>query len=254
MTRWLTVLGFLPLVVFAAHGLGSGTAAGGMKTHWCSQPRPSHSSPCFIDTSKVWSGYVLGPGRYASVSASWVQPKVKCSATPTAFSKFWVGLDGYFQEGMGTVEQTGTNANCLEGTATYTAWYELWPKREVLYPNHVDSGDRMSASVTTDGKGHFTLLLADRTLRWSHRASATVKKAGRTSAEVIVEYPAAHQAYPGGLADFGTVSFTHAVANGTSFSYGIPELTRVNMSSHGERKATASPMSKGAFTVTWKHS
>jgi len=57
----------------------------------------SHSS------SSNWSGYaVTGGGRYTSVSASWVQPAVNCSVTPTGWSSFWVGLDG------DTTNTTGT--------------------------------------------------------------------------------------------------------------------------------------------------
>src|SRR5262249_19767511 len=71
--------------------------------------------------STNWSGYaVSGFGPYQSVSSSWRQPAVDCSLTPTAWSAFWVGLDG---DTTNTVEQTGTEADCSKGAAVYYAWY-----------------------------------------------------------------------------------------------------------------------------------
>jgi hypothetical protein len=69
-------------------------------------------------TSTNWSGYAVTGGRYTSVSASWTQPAVNCSVTPTGWSSFWVGLDG---DTSNTVEQTGTEADCSSGPALYSA-------------------------------------------------------------------------------------------------------------------------------------
>ena len=43
-------------------------------------------------TSTNWSGYAVTGNRFTSVSASWTEPTAKCSGT--AYSSFWVGLDG----------------------------------------------------------------------------------------------------------------------------------------------------------------
>src|SRR5262245_34845971 len=71
-------------------------------------PAPNHRIA--HSTSTNWSGYaVSGFGPYQSVSSSWRQPAVDCSKTPTAWSAFWVGLDG---DTTNTVEQTGSEADC----------------------------------------------------------------------------------------------------------------------------------------------
>src|SRR6478736_5602393 len=44
-------------------------------------------------TSTNWAGYSATSGTFTSVSATWKQPAVKCTAD-TAYSSFWVGLDG----------------------------------------------------------------------------------------------------------------------------------------------------------------
>ncbi|HLX31467.1 MAG TPA: G1 family glutamic endopeptidase [Gaiellaceae bacterium] len=200
-----------------------------------------------------WSGYVLVGGHYTHVSASWVQPSVNCSATPTGRSAFWVGLDG--SSGSKSIEQIGTEALCFHGRPFYRAWWLLYPEHPpVDYSNRVKPGDKVSASVTTDGNGHFTLILADPTEGWAKRTPATWKKARLATAEVIVEAPSLRNgARPFPLADFGTVSFTSATANGRPFS-SLNGLRPVDMLPRsGKLKAVPSPIANGAFTVTWKH-
>jgi hypothetical protein len=97
------------------------------------------------------------------VSSSWAQPAVSCGGTDT-FSDFWAGLDG---DGTPTVEQTGTEADCDQGTASYQGWYEIFPNAPVFYPDPVQPGDDMSASVVADGNGIFTLTLRDATQGWT---------------------------------------------------------------------------------------
>ena len=105
-------------------------------------------------TSQNWAGYAAAgqPGTFTSVSASWTQPAVTCTAQQT-FSSFWVGLDG---DGTQTVEQTGTEADCNNGAATYQGWFEMFPNAPVFYNNAVAPGDAMSASVVANGGGAFT--------------------------------------------------------------------------------------------------
>jgi Peptidase A4 family len=201
-------------------------------------------------SSSNWSGYAVTGGRYTSVSASWVQPAVNCSVTPTGWSSFWVGLDG---DTTGTVEQTGTEADCSSGSAVYSSWYEMYPKFPKNYSDTVRPGDNFTASVTTDGNGNFSLTIRDTTRGWSHTTSARLKSAKLGSAEVIAEAPSSS----GGvlpLADFGTVNFSGATANGTSFA-SLSGLDRINMVSGSTTKAsTGSISSSGGFAVTWKHS
>src|SRR5438128_2441380 len=107
-------------------------------------PAPNHRVHYGVSTN--WSGYaVVGFGPYTSASASWTQPAVDCTTTPSAYSAFWVGLDG---DTSHTVEQTGSEANCFHGEASYGAWYEMFPKKPVFYPNPVLPGDSFTASVT----------------------------------------------------------------------------------------------------------
>jgi hypothetical protein len=199
-------------------------------------------------TSTNWSGYAVTGSRFTSVSAAWTQPSATCSGT--AYSSFWVGLDG---DTSSTVEQTGTDADCSGGTPQYYAWYEMYPKFPVNLKGTVRPGDQMTASVTTDGRGSFTLTISDTTQGWTNTTSARLKSAKLASAEVIAEAPSSS----GGvlpLANFGTVSFTNAKANGALLTSSTPNIDPITMASGSTVKAQPSSINSGAFSVAWKHS
>jgi hypothetical protein len=199
-------------------------------------------------TSTNWSGYAVTGSRFTSVSAQWTEPTVSCSGT--AYSSFWVGLDG---DTSNTVEQTGTDADCSGSTPQYYAWYEMYPKFPVNLKGTVRPGDHLSASVTTDGSGRFTLTITDSTQGWTNTTNARLKSAKLASAEVIAEAPSSS----GGvlpLANFGTVSFSGAKANGSLLTSSTPHLDPITMQSGSTVKAQPSSISNGSFSVAWKHS
>jgi hypothetical protein len=199
-------------------------------------------------TSTNWSGYAATGGPFTSVSASWTQPGASCGAGETSYSSFWVGLDGYSSN---TVEQTGTDADCSSGTPRYYAWYEMYPKFPVNLSNPVQPGDSMSASVSVANGGRFTLTISDSTRNWTVSTTQRLNKASLSSAEVIAEAPSSR----GGvlpLANFGTVSFSGASANGVSLSSFNPD--DITMQSGSTVKAQPGKISSsGSFSVTWQH-
>jgi Peptidase A4 family len=203
------------------------------------------------EASENWAGYAAtgAADTFTSVSAAWAQPTVTCSDQDT-FSAFWVGLDG---AGSDTVEQTGTEADCSGGAATYQGWYEIFPNAPVFYDNPVDPGDAMSASVVSDGGGEFTLTLTDSTQDWTQTTQQSEPDAELASAEVIAEAPSSQSVLP--LADFGTVNFSNvevnqqAIGNATT----LDELTME--SAGGADLATPSALTdENAFSVTWDSS
>lgn len=201
-------------------------------------------------TSSNWSGYAVTGGTYTTVSASWTQPAVNCSVTPTGWSSFWVGIDG---DTSNTVEQTGTEADCSSGRPVYSAWFEMYPKFPTTYSTPVSAGDHLSASVTTDGRGVFNLTLTDATKGWTQQTTQRLKRARLGSAEVIAEAPSSS----GGvlpLADFATVGFSGATVNGALLSSSTPGIDPITMVSGSTVKAQPSAISNGSFSVTWRHS
>jgi Peptidase A4 family len=227
--------------------------AGAAAPSWSWTPgseAPGAAANAAAMTSQNWAGYASagGAGSFTSVSASWTEPAVTCTATGT-FASFWVGLDG---DGTTTVEQTGTEADCDGGAASYQGWFEMFPAAPVFYDNPVQPGDAMSASVVANGGGAFTLTLTDSTQGWNQTTSQTSGAAQLGSAEVITEAPSDQTVLP--LSNFGAVNFTGVTVDNTAIGNENPSaLTMV--SANGVTEATPSALTGGnAFTVTWDSS
>jgi len=204
------------LVSQLAHGSAGGRppATGGRM-----QAQPT------VVTSSNWAGYAdTGPSDdFTNVTSSWVQPAARCSSGDQ-YAAFWVGLDGYSSR---TVEQIGSEADCVGPTAQYSAWYEIYPSPEVAFSNTVQAGDQLSASVSYLGSNKFLLTIADSTQHWKRSATRRLAGAARSSAEVIAEAPCCTNS--GGilpLTDFSTASFGAATVNNANLcTIGPAEIT-----------------------------
>jgi hypothetical protein len=205
----------------------------------------------FSHHTSNWSGYaVTGQGPYTSASADWTQPAANCQQTRSGQSAFWVGLDG---DTTSTVEQTGTSADCSNGSPVYYGWYEMYPSPPVFFSDPVAPGDRISASVTYQDNGNFRLVLDDATRGWTQDVTSTSSQATRGSAEIVAEAPATAQGVVP-LADFQSVGFTGATVNGAPLTRSTTGENRITMSAGGTVKARPGSLSSnGSFTVTWHH-
>jgi hypothetical protein len=248
----LAVVGMVAL--FAATP-ASAVAAHSVATHSASHfsvPRLSHVRQGRNSTSSNWSGYATTGATYTDVKGSWTQPSAACSAGQTAYSSFWVGIDG---DTTNTVEQTGTDADCSSGTPQYYAWYEMYPKFPVNLSNPVQPGDHISAEVGYNGGGRFTLTISNSTRGWTFTTNQRSNRARLGSAEWIAEAPSGS----GGvlpLANFGTVSFSSCTANGVSISSNPNPDEIVMVTANGTVKAQPSGLGSGgnSFSVAWRHS
>ena len=208
----------------------------------------SHRGNTTVSSSN-WSGYAAtgSSGAFTSVSASWTQPTLTCTST-TTYSSYWVGLDGYSNSAL---EQTGTEADCIRGKATYGAWWEVLPASESAYSVTVKAGDSLSASVVDNGNGTFTMKLTDSTEGWSKSTTANGSSGHQdSSAEVIAEATQVNGSIAK-LSNFGTVNFSNSEADGTSLSSYSPN--EIVMAGTSDTKAQPSAISGGSFSVTWEH-
>ncbi len=205
--------------------------------------------------STNWSGYAVtgANGAFNSVSASWKEPTATCSGNrkrTRQYSSFWVGLDGYSSN---SVEQTGTDADCVGTSPSYYGWYEMYPAYPVNFSNPVSPGDAMSASVTFSGTQTYTLVLKDSTKGWTQTITKNQTGLARSSAEVITEAPSSNSGVLP-LANFGTVNYSVSTANGSSLGTQNPvQIIMVNNS--GQDKDTTSAINgSGGFSNTWVRS
>jgi len=217
------------------------------------------ASPTVTTTySKNWSGYIgNNPHPFNSISASWTVPAVATPSHPS-YSSVWIGIGGAYQNSNKLV-QAGTEQDVnSDGSTTYYAWYEIYPKLPVnLGP--VAPGDSISTSIyRTPGSPptwHITMIdtTADRTLIDTDIKLKT-NFASQASAEFIVERPlirVGNQLTP--LADFNSVTFTNCETDQGSLS-ALGDVTKVIMTddgtSSGTHLATPGSLSGDDFSVT----
>ena len=220
-------------------------------------------------SSTNWSGYsVDGPkGSVTDVKGSWKVPSVTCGST-NAYAAFWVGIDG---DNSNTVEQIGTDSDCVNGVATYYAWYEFYPKFPVNISVAINPGDVIFAEVTAGAKGAFTVTLTNESMtgkKQTFTTSGKVPSAAQSSAEWIAEAPWSGGVLP--LADFypaayfgndntkvsGTCFATVGKASGPIGSFGSNVFEITMVTSSGATKAYPTPLTPSlttgtSFDVNW---
>jgi len=190
-----------------------------------------------------WGGWVnvsppSPPGQYESTFADWTVPKVSCDFLEMAGASEWVGLDGF---GGSTVEQAGTQSDCVLGQGTYAAWWELFGTpvaggSQVDLPgdDHIQPGDRVSVTVVAGhgsgdsslffpGQGTYLFTFVNFTENWGFQViepmqGALTPSPPNVTAEWIVEQPSCFWVCQA-LAQFGTVSFTGMFLTQNTFDY-----------------------------------
>jgi hypothetical protein len=216
-------------------------------------------------TSLNWAGYAVTGGTFSKAVGSWTQPHATCpSPSATQRAAFWIGIDGFAKTDP-TVQQVGTDSDCVKGTPTYYAWFQMFPKAATFLPTSkypVAPGEAISAQVSGSGK-NFTLVImavSGGVTKWRFSTNQTASKVPKdSSAELITEAPCIGspcQIVP--LSNFGTINFSGASANGRVLSTASGfKVTKLTMTTKGGAtiKARTSSLSPGgtSFSVTWAH-
>ena len=261
LRRWCVLFAMLALTVGTALAASSASAATngtrgftpGGPIHLVGSSANARGVGFTEVESSNWSGYAGTTGTYTSASASWTQPTGTCSHGDQ-YAAFWVGIDGYSSD---TVEQTGSEVDCIGRTAQYYAWYEMYPGPSENYSNTVKPGDQFTATVTWISGEEFSLYIDDITEGWSHTTDASLGQTpSLSSAEAIVEAPCCTNS--GGilpLTDFGTVNFTGSEANGSAIGNagGLTEIIMVD--NEGRQEDSISSLTDGEnWSATWLRS
>lgn len=211
--------------------------------------------------STNWSGFaaltsLTNPQRNAvsDVQARWTVPTLLCGSLST-YSSAWVGIDGYSNS---TVEQTGTEHDCINGQPQYATWFEMYPKFPKNTPVVARAGDTFFGHVHYNTSNNsFTLTLTNETLG---QTFSTVQKitAKRQSAEWIVEAPSSFSGVLP-LTNFGTVTVASAQAtiNNSTGPINNPawKFDPITMTTGSTTKSLPSALSTDgtSFSVTWLH-
>jgi hypothetical protein len=239
------VLVLLALLVLAPAAVAEGRDAGSAPSLPGTHTRPLLGTK---SESSNWSGYDVSGGAYTTVTATWVQPRVKGSGGRFSATAFWVGLDG---DGSDTVEQIGTEAYS-EGVVAYAAWYEMYPDYPVALGMSIHPGDELTATVTWIRPSIFRLRLDDTTTGDAYSTDQVVAiPPALASAEIIAEAPSTGSGDVVRIADYTLSGFTGCSVDGKPL--GDYDWTSIDMVDQREdRLSVALPLdvTGTAFGVT----
>jgi hypothetical protein len=214
--------------------------------------------------SNNWSGYAdvaCSTCAIRYVATSFTVPSVNCAKSPDgSFAAIFAGLDGVTSQ---TVEQIGVEAGCSGGTASYAAFYEMFPNAPAAFTG-ISPGDAISVNVFFNAATHhWQLTLTDLTTGGTVATAQTCPSGSvcrNSSAEVIAEAPSSSTGTILPLVDFGQVNHEAIVVTsrtgtrGAMTSNGLwttDSITMVN--SAGKTLAQPGPVYGGqAFQDTWR--
>jgi hypothetical protein len=132
--------------------------------------------------SPNWSGQVAG-GTYQGVAGKWIVPAVQAT-TANKYSCTWIGLGGWSN---GSLIQTGTESDSVNGHTRYYAWLEMLPAAQsiIRYSNGtavpVAPGDVMWAYIyKTATPNRWAIYLQDQTRGWALSTTSTYSTPGPT--------------------------------------------------------------------------
>jgi hypothetical protein len=206
------------------------------------------------ETSSNWAGYAVTHRKpFSSITGKWVQPTATCADLSSTYSAFWLGLGGFSANSF-AVEQTGTLANCSDGSPSYTAWYELYPKPPVMLRTAVHPGDTLSATVSVSKKT-VVIRLMNVTTGKLFRKKLHMNRPDLGSAEWVAEAPSGCD-YAGNcstlpLTNFGTVAFSHGTATvkGHKGRISDPVWSETTIELHGDLNDPNNPSQAGANAI-----
>jgi hypothetical protein len=180
-------------------------------------------------TSSNWSGYNQGflekDTTFSSISAQWVVPTAtQHTAGQAEDSATWIGIGGGCLDTSctatdSTLVQAGTEQDvAADGTASYSAWWELVPVPSVTASITVHPGDVISCDISAIVPGVWSVVLDDLTDGQSFTETLPYPSTELT-AEWVEETPVEIGTSGTGLAalpNLSTVTFSHATVNGAN--------------------------------------
>jgi len=203
-----------------------------------------------VEYSSNWAGAVLtappAGTTFNAVSAQFTIPTPSGSGAASA----WVGIDGDTYDNA--ILQTGVDFTVSGGSVSYDAWYEWYPDYAYDFSGiSFSAGDSVSVSVKSSSSTAGTAVIENLTTGKTVSKSITSSsKLGGQNAEWIVEdFEENGSLVP--FADFGTVTFTNAVAGTSGGTEGVSGATILDIEQSG--KVLTSVSTSGSSEVIVKY-
>ena len=210
--------------------------------------------------SNNWSGYNQGflekDTPFSSIGAQWVVPTAtQHLAGQAEYSATWIGIGGGCLDTScsatdSTLVQAGTEEDvAADGTASYSAWWELVPVPSVSASITVHPGDLIKCDISQIVPGLWSIVLTDTTDGQGFTETLPYPSSELT-AEWIEETPVVIGSSGTGISalpNLSTVGFTQATVNGANANLAPAEAVQL-IDSAGAPIATPSAPSAAGDT------
>ncbi|EIW52514.1 aspergillopepsin [Trametes versicolor FP-101664 SS1] len=199
--------------------------------------------------STNWSGAVMSAGAntFKSVTGTFTipTPREPSGQTSEHSASAWVGIDG---DTCGTaILQTGIDFTVTNGRTSFDAWFEWFPDFAHDFTGiSLAAGNSITVSVTATSRtgGTATIVNHSTGQTVSHTFSGQPALCEQDAEWIVEDFEEGNSLVP--LANWGTVTFTGATANGAAPS----GATIINMEQNG-RVLTSASTSGSTVTVAY---
>ncbi|PYI25880.1 putative aspergillopepsin, putative [Aspergillus indologenus CBS 114.80] len=211
-----------------------------------------------VEYSSNWSGAVLesppsAAATYTAVTGTFTVPEP--TGTGSGAASAWVGIDG--DTYSNAILQTGIDFTLTNGRASYDAWYEWYPDYAYDFSGSIDisAGDVIVAIVESSSSTSGTAIIENKstgqTVTKKLSAPYSSAKLGGQNAEWIVEDFEENGSLVN-LVDFGTVTFTGAVAEAAGGeSVGLDDATVIEIEQSGKVVTDVTINSDSSVTISY---
>lgn len=204
--------------------------------------------PSATKTDSQLAGYTVGNAVVKRASARWTVQPVSCGAT-NSYSDFQVGVE---VPNSSRDFRVGTAADCRHGVPRYYAYTSTSANGRDFVNEPVAAGDVIEARSLVR-PGHFRQILINRTQAWRYdRTNEEQGSAIGNQAEFVVRAGLDDDPQQS-LADFGSVTFSHAAVNGEPITTLDPQPVTMRSPGGPVRARPGALSDDGRFTVVWKH-
>ncbi|KAI9458531.1 peptidase G1 [Boletus coccyginus] len=177
--------------------------------------QPTHAASDTVQYTTNWAGAVWNEedGAFTSVTGTFTVPVPSGNVWSAASA--WVGIDGDGCSGAGIL-QTGIDFTLSDNGPTYGAWYEWYPDTSYYFSDFdISAGDVIRATVNVSSPTSGTAMLENLTNgQTGFTQLNSTYPLCQQNAEWIVEDFQGSDGNMVSLTNFGTVTFTDAVAIG----------------------------------------
>jgi len=174
-----------------------------------------------VEYSSNWTGAVLSEstGTWKSVTGTFVVPTPKIpsggSSSTQYYASAWVGIDG---DTCGTsILQTGLDFGIKGSTVSFDAWYEWYPDYAYDFSGITFSaGDSVTVTVTATSTKAGTAVITNNSkgVTVTKALTSTAALCEKDAEWIVEDFEEGSSLVP--LANWGTVTFTNAIATENS--------------------------------------